>query len=187
MATNKYSELLAALTNLQSTAPRHSESQNASTCNAALKLIWESDLPEQARKTIYEAISSAANPSGWYYENNGIQAGIERLEAFLANAQEVQKNDKVSIAFNLANLQNLVSDGAIFSVWFIKRSSGDLRKMVCRLGVKKHLKGGSKAYDPKQHNLLTVFDMEKAGYRSIPVDAIRRLSVHGQTFDFAEV
>jgi len=87
--------------------------------------------------------------------------------------------------FNLANLHNLVADGAIFSVEFIKRTDGSLRKMVCRLGVKKHLKGGSKAYDAKAKNLLSVFDMEKEGYRSIPVEAIQRISVHGQTFNFA--
>lgn len=87
--------------------------------------------------------------------------------------------------FNLSNLSNLVSDGTIFLVEFIKRSNGELRKMVCRLGVKKHLRGGSKAYDSKQHNLLTVFDMEKEGYRSIPVDAIQWLSVNGQTFYFS--
>ena len=87
--------------------------------------------------------------------------------------------------FNLSNLQNLVSNGAIFSVEFIKRSNGELRKMVCRLGVKKHLKGGTKAYDAKEHNLLTVFDMEKEGYRSIPVDSIQRLTVNGQTFTFS--
>ncbi|NKB60977.1 MAG: hypothetical protein GKR95_02145 [Gammaproteobacteria bacterium] len=54
--------------------------------------------------------------------------------------------------------------------------------MTCRVGVKKHLKGGSKAYDPKQHSLLTVFDMAKRGYRSIPVDAIKALTINGQTF-----
>ena len=86
--------------------------------------------------------------------------------------------------FNLSNLQNLVSDGSIFSVEFIKRTDGGLRKMVCRLGVKKYLKGGSKAYDTRKHNLLTVFDMENKGYRSIPVEAIRQLTVGGQTFSF---
>jgi hypothetical protein len=89
--------------------------------------------------------------------------------------------------FNLANLQNLVSDGGIFSVEFIKRTDGNLRKMVCRLGVKKHLRGCSKAYDPRQYSLLTLFDMENEGYRSIPVDAIQRISVNGQIFNFAGV
>ncbi|NKC16400.1 MAG: hypothetical protein GKR94_30590 [Gammaproteobacteria bacterium] len=87
--------------------------------------------------------------------------------------------------FNLTNLHNLVSGGAIFSVECIKRSNGKLRKMVCRTGVTKHLKSGQKVYSAKAHNLLTVFDMENQGYRSIPVDAIQKLSVNGQTFNFA--
>ena len=87
--------------------------------------------------------------------------------------------------FNRANLRNLVSDGGIFSVEFIKRTDGSLRKMICRLGVKKHLHGGKARYSAKAHDLLTVFDMEQKGYRSIPVDAIQRLCVNGQTFCFA--
>jgi hypothetical protein len=87
--------------------------------------------------------------------------------------------------FNRANLRNLVQDGQIFSVEFIKRTTGELRRMVCRLGVKKHLRGGTAAYDAREHNLLTVFDMEKNGYRSIPVEAVLSLTVHGHTFRFA--
>lgn len=90
-------------------------------------------------------------------------------------------------ATNRANLKALVQDGQIFAVEFIKRTDGSLRRMVCRLGVKKHLKGGGVAYDTKAHNLLTVFDMEKGGYRSIPVEAVQRLTVHGQTLNFAGV
>jgi len=86
--------------------------------------------------------------------------------------------------FNLMNLQKLVADGAIFYVEFIKRSTGELRKMRCRLGVKKYLNGGMRAYNPAKKNLLGVFDMDARGYRSIPLEGIRRLSVGGQHFDF---
>ncbi len=89
--------------------------------------------------------------------------------------------------FTQPNLQRLVSDGKVFSVQFIKRSTGELRKMRCRTGVKKHLKGGTKAYSTKVHDLLTVFDMDKKGYRSIPVDAIQRLCVGGQSFSLGGV
>ena len=88
--------------------------------------------------------------------------------------------------FNRANLHSLVCDGQIFSVEFIKRTDGSLRRMVCRLGVTRHLKGGDAAYDAKAKNLLCVFDMEKGDYRSIPVESVRSLSVHGQRFDFAQ-
>tara|TARA_R110002074_G_scaffold402332_1_gene607507 strand:+ start:14955 stop:15476 length:522 start_codon:yes stop_codon:yes gene_type:complete len=84
--------------------------------------------------------------------------------------------------FTLNNLKKLVSDGKIFHVEFIKRSTGELRKMRCRIGVKKHLKGGGKAYSTKAKQLLTVFDMEANGYRSIPVEGIRTLQVGGQRF-----
>ncbi len=100
----------------------------------------------------------------------------------MATAQIVPTN-----VFNRTNLRALVQDGQIFSVEFIKRTDGSLRRMVCRLGVKKHLKGGTAAYDAKEHNLLTVFDMENRGYRSIPVEAVQSLTVHGQTFSFAGV
>ena len=88
--------------------------------------------------------------------------------------------------FNYSNLSKLVSDGQIFSVEFIKRSTGELRKMTCRMGVKKYLRGGSKAYNSKAKNLLTVYSLDSEGYRSIPVENIRRLTVSGQSFTFAQ-
>ena len=54
--------------------------------------------------------------------------------------------------------------------------------MQCRMGVKKHLKGGDKAYDAKSKGLLTVYDLNAKGYRSIPVENVLRLSVNGQQF-----
>lgn len=88
-------------------------------------------------------------------------------------------------SFTLRNLKRLVSDGQIFAVTFTKRSTGELRHMRCRTGVKKHLKGGIRAYNPNEHKLLPVFDMDAGGYRSIPIDAIKSLTVGGQFFTFA--
>ncbi len=93
-------------------------------------------------------------------------------------------NPIVIQGFNLGNLSKLVDDGKLFSIEFIRRTDGKLRKMTCRLGVTKALKGGKQAYDPAKHNLLNVYDIEKSGYRSIPVENVQRLSVHGQTFQF---
>lgn len=80
------------------------------------------------------------------------------------------------------NIPELVSDGKVFAVEFIKRSTGALRKMRCRVGVRSHLKGGAKRYDANAKRLLTVFDMEAKGYRSIPLEGIKRLTVHGRTY-----
>lgn len=68
------------------------------------------------------------------------------------------------------------ADGRFFSVRFIKRSNGAERFMNCRLGVKKHLKGGDKAYDDKVHKLVTVYDVQAEGYRCIPLESIFELN-----------
>ncbi len=182
MAESKYTEVTNQLESLLKKSPRNSESQNARAFNKAQELIRKSELPQDEQSAVLRAISSKANPTGYYFENSGIQAGIEAV--FSLEQQAATVAEPVT-RFNHKNLQNLVSNGAIFSVEFIKRSNGELRKMICRLGVKKHLRGGDKAYDSEQHKLLTVFDMEKEGYRSIPVDTIQRLSVNGQTFIFS--
>ncbi|SET44104.1 hypothetical protein SAMN05216326_12718 [Nitrosomonas marina] len=185
MAATKYTELSNKLSVLLAESSSNSESQNAIACSNAVILVNESALTREEKNAVVEAIGNTANPSGYYYENNGIQAGLDAIKKIETEVSASQSAAPTRL--NLKNLKNLVSDGTIFSVEFIKRSNGELRKMICRLGVKKHLRGGDKAYNAKHHNLLTVFDMEKGGYRSIPVDAIQRLCVNGQAFSFGEV
>lgn len=74
------------------------------------------------------------------------------------------------------------SNGKIFSLVFIKRTTGEERHMVCRLGVYAPLAYGEHkgpAYDATSKGLLTVFDMEKRSYKNIPLDAIKRIKVKG--------
>ena len=59
--------------------------------------------------------------------------------------------------------------GQFFSVYFEKKD-GTMRQMNCRRGVTAHLRGGKLGYEPANHNLLTVFDVQACGYRSIPTD-----------------
>jgi hypothetical protein len=66
--------------------------------------------------------------------------------------------------------------GKIFSVLFVKKD-GTLRKMVCRTGVTKHLKGGELPYDPIEKGLLGVFDMAKQEYRMINLRTIQSISL----------
>jgi hypothetical protein len=84
---------------------------------------------------------------------------------------------------NLPALREAVSDGKIFSVDFIKRTTGEERHMVCRLGVTSHLKGGTKKFDDNEKKLLTVYDVQKNGYRSIPLDAIVRVKISGRVYE----
>jgi hypothetical protein len=76
--------------------------------------------------------------------------------------------------------------GKIFSVKFIKRSTGELREMVCRTGVKKNLAGGELPFDPIQKNLLMVYDMQKNGYRSIPLENVLEIKIKGELHEFQE-
>lgn len=72
--------------------------------------------------------------------------------------------------------------GHIFAVEFVKRTDGTLRKMTCRTGVTKGTQGGSMGYEPSEHDLLSVYDVEKKGFRSIPVDAVLHLSMQGKRY-----
>ena len=47
----------------------------------------------------------------------------------------------------------------IFSVVFLKKN-GEIRRMNCMLGVKKHLKGGKLKYNAKERGYLIVLDTQ---------------------------
>ncbi len=77
-----------------------------------------------------------------------------------------------------------ISDGTFATVTFIKRTTKEERVMNCRIGVKKHLKGGTKSFDDAEKNLITVFDTQIQQYRSINCDSIREVKAHGKKWDY---
>lgn len=66
------------------------------------------------------------------------------------------------------------SRGKFFTVLFTKRSDNTTRKMNCRTGVRKDLKGEGK---PKKLDLITVYDMVKKEYRNINVSGLREIKI----------
>jgi hypothetical protein len=88
-------------------------------------------------------------------------------------------NGSTRIATNDAIAFILGSAGRFVAVEFRKRTTGTIRRMVCRLGVRKHWRGGPRAYDAVAQRLITVYDLGVRGYRSIPVEGIRRVKVRG--------
>lgn len=62
--------------------------------------------------------------------------------------------------------------GKFFRVLFTKKSTGELRVMNARLGVTRHLKGGSLAYNPVERNNLIVWDAQLRAYRTIALDNV---------------
>lgn len=83
-------------------------------------------------------------------------------------------------------LLEVIGDGKFCTVHFTKRSNGEKRSMNCRLAVKKYLKGGQKSFDDGDKNLVTVFDVVKKGYRSIPCENIYKVSAKTKTWTMWE-
>lgn len=84
----------------------------------------------------------------------------------------------------LTSLQMLekARDGRIFVVEFIKRTDGSIRRMICRRGVHKDIKGTGMSYDPTSKALLTVWDIEAAGYRMINLADLVSLSMGSKKY-----
>ena len=79
-----------------------------------------------------------------------------------------------------------LSPNQFFSVTFIKRTTGEVRKMNCRLGVtpKTKAKKPGFRYSPGERGLLPVYDIQRQGYRMINLDQIIELRINGKTIDF---
>ncbi len=73
-----------------------------------------------------------------------------------------------------------------FTATFIKKN-GEIRIMNCRLGVKKHLKGGELSYDAEKLNHLIVFDVVKKAYRSINLNTLISITFKKETIKFVEL
>jgi len=72
-----------------------------------------------------------------------------------------------------------LAGGTIFTAINVKRN-GETRKYICRLGVRKHLKGGELPYNPAEKDLLPIFDMKKKQYRMINLRTLKYLKVRGK-------
>ncbi len=72
----------------------------------------------------------------------------------------------------------------IFRVRFTKRTTGEVREMVCRLNVSKGVKGVGQSYDPTDKGLINVYDMHNRGFRCIPTEGILALTIKGKTYNF---
>ena len=74
--------------------------------------------------------------------------------------------------------------GRFFTFEFIKRTTGEHRVMNARLGVKAHVKGVGRTFDPKPKDLLGVFDMQKQGYRFINLREPVVLKMDGHKYNW---
>ena len=77
------------------------------------------------------------------------------------------------------------SNGRIFSATFVK-VNGEVRKMVCRTGVRKNLKGGTNPAQAPKFSYLTVWDVQKGGYRMLNPATMRSLRLGGQDYEVVD-
>lgn len=90
----------------------------------------------------------------------------------------------------LKEFRKHASNGAIFTIKFVKRTDGTIRIMNARFGVTKYLKGGSLSYDPASHNLMGCYDVKgnpdipdsSAGYRMINLETLIELKYKGRVW-----
>lgn len=77
--------------------------------------------------------------------------------------------NKIDIVRSRALADQLEASTGFVTVTF-QKADGTIRKMNCRMGVTKHLKGGKSTLDASKY--VTVYDMQKAAYRAVNRDTI---------------
>ena len=73
------------------------------------------------------------------------------------------------------------SSGRIFSARFVKKC-GAIREMTARTEVKKGVKGAGRKFNPKEKNLLGVYDMQKEGFRFVNINTLQQIKLDKQIF-----
>lgn len=89
---------------------------------------------------------------------------------------------KISVAEAVSKIEATRDRGIVFGVTFIKRSTGERRTMSARLGVHKGVKGVGLAFEPKDHNLLCVYDMNHS-FRMINLEGLLRVAIQGEEWE----
>lgn len=78
---------------------------------------------------------------------------------------------------DLMSIIQYTAGGTFFRVTFVKKN-GEIRNLVGRLGVTKHLVGGQRTTDPSQ--FLIVWDTQAKGYRSVNKDSVVCVKIRGK-------
>jgi hypothetical protein len=76
----------------------------------------------------------------------------------------------------------MATAGRLFSVTFIKRSTGRERTIVARLAVKYPRNGRAMPYNPRDRKLIVVFDMAERTHKCIPIDGIEAVSFRASRY-----
>lgn len=73
-------------------------------------------------------------------------------------------------------------NGKFFTIEFVKRTTGEVRKMTATTNYQSKLAGGEAAYDFGEKKLIPVWDLAKQAFRSIPLDSVLTINAKGDTY-----
>lgn len=85
---------------------------------------------------------------------------------------------------NQSVAQFLISEteGKFFTATFTTKDFR-IRVLNGRLGVKKHLSGGTLKFSPSSKDLVTVYDVKSKGYRTINLNTLTKLKINGKVYN----
>lgn len=78
------------------------------------------------------------------------------------------------------------NSGKIFTVTFVTRGDQTKRKMNCRTGVKKNVKGTGLRFDPSKNNLKPVYDVKKKEHRFVALENITEIKMNKKVYSVAQ-
>lgn len=92
------------------------------------------------------------------------------------------RRKKMKVLSRKEAVRKILGSGGKFFTVLVRKRNGELTEMNCRMDVKKHLKGGTKRFDDKVHNLITTYSLDRKGYRSIAVEGLKQVRIDGEIF-----
>ncbi len=85
----------------------------------------------------------------------------------------------MTITQKTLEVKNLLGKARVFGCQFTKRD-GSTRTGSFRLGVQRGLTGAGPRYDTESYGNIIVWDMNKDGYRTIPLRRVDHFMIRGQ-------
>ena len=89
---------------------------------------------------------------------------------------------KIQITKDQAYLLMSATKGTIFTVAYTKKD-GSTRVLNGRSGVTKGVNGNGLKYDPAKKGLLTVYDIQAKGYRTVNLNTVMNIRFKGVSID----
>lgn len=87
-------------------------------------------------------------------------------------------------SLSFADFVHEIWGGKFFTITFLKRKTGELRTINCRINADNKLKGGELPYVPMNKDLMVVWDIPNKGFRQIPIEGIQTLSMDGKKYKY---